>query len=370
MTRGADLLDEVEQAIRKYTIQSGDDEYRALTLYVAMSHAAMHLDFAPRLCLTSPVKRCGKSRTLEILSALCHAPLSSANASAAALYRSIPRDGGTRTIFIDEADTLFKPGLTSSRSEDLRNLLNSGFRRGDHTLRCDGPSNAVVEFNTFSPVVIAGIGGMPETVTDRAVNVRLRRKLEHEQISAYRLRIDEPELHALRDRLAAWVYEIGTAAADHRPTNLPLKDRAADVWEPLITIADMAHGTWPQRAREAAVSLQKAHEDQEVLTPGLELLNDIRTALRTLDGQQVSSTALTDALERVEGSRWEEEGISTRALARYLREFDIEPRRLKGGRVRGYDVRVLRSAMKRYLPTVPSDATESVKSVKRRRRTS
>lgn len=28
MTLGADLLDEVEQAIRKYTIQNGDDEYR------------------------------------------------------------------------------------------------------------------------------------------------------------------------------------------------------------------------------------------------------------------------------------------------------------------------------------------------------
>lgn len=368
MTLGADLLDEVEQMIRKYTIQSGDDEYRAMTLYVAMSHAAMHLDFAPRLCLTSPVKRCGKSRTLEILSALCHAPLSSANTSAAALYRSIPRDGGTRTIFIDEADTLFKPGLMSSRSEDLRNLLNSGFRRGDHTLRCDGPSNAVVEFDTFSPVVIAGIGGMPETVTDRAVNVRLRRKLEHEQISAYRLRIDEPVLHVLRDRLAAWVDEIGTAVAEHLPTELPLKDRAADVWEPLITIADMAGSAWPQRAREAAVSLQRAHEDQEVLTPGLELLNDIRTALSTLDGPQVGTAALTDALERVEGSRWEEEGINARALARYLDEFGIKPRRLKGGQARGYEVRALRSAMKRYLPTVPSGASESVKTVKRRRR--
>lgn len=368
MTKGADLLDEVEQSIRKYTIQSGDDEYRAMTLYVAMSHAAMHMDFAPRLCLTSPVKRCGKTRTMEVLSALCHAPLFSANTSAAALYRSIPRDGGTRTIFIDEADTLFMPGLKSSRSEDLRNLLNSGFRRGDRTLRCDGPSNAVVEFSTFSPVVIAGIGGMPETVTDRAVNVRLRRKMGREQVSAYRLRTDEPVLHALRDRVAAWVDEIGDEAANHRPTDLPLKDRAADVWEPLITIADMAGGAWPQRAREAAVSLQRAHEDQEVLTPGLELLNDIRTALRSHDGHQVGTVALTDALEHVEGSRWEEEGINARTLARYLDEFDIKPRRMKGGHARGYDVRALRSAMERYLPAVPSATPETVKSVKPRRR--
>lgn len=368
MTQGAQLLDEVEQTITKYTIQNGDDEYRAMTLYVAMSHAAMHLDFAPRLCLTSPVKRCGKSRTMEILSALCHAPLSSANASAAALYRSIPRDGGTRTIFIDEADTLFKPGLKSSRSEELRNLLNSGFRRGDRTLRCDGPSNAVVEFDTFSPVVLAGIGGMPETVTDRAVNVRLRRKMEHERVSAYRIRVDEPVLHALRDRLAAWVEGIGAAAADHRPSDLPLKDRAADVWEPLITIADLAGGEWPLRAREAAVSLQRAYEDQEVLTPGLELLNDIRTALTPHNGHQIATTTLTDALERVVGTRWEVEGISARTLARYLDEFDIKPRRLKGGQARGYDVKALRSAMERYLPADPSDAPGSVKSVKRRRR--
>jgi len=33
--------------------------------------------------------------------------------------------------------------------------------------------------------------------------------------------------------------------ADAEPV-MPLEDRAADVWEPLIAIADLAGGEWPE----------------------------------------------------------------------------------------------------------------------------
>ena len=36
---------------------------------------------------------------------------------------------------------------------------------------------------------------------------------------------------------------------------LGIEDRNADVWEPLLAIAEAAGGDWPQRAREAAIAL-------------------------------------------------------------------------------------------------------------------
>jgi hypothetical protein len=32
-----------------------------------------------------------------------------------------------------------------------------------------------------------------------------------------------------------------------------LNDRAGEIWEPLLALADLAGGAWPGRAREAAL---------------------------------------------------------------------------------------------------------------------
>jgi len=34
--------------------------------------------------------------------------------------------------------------------------------------------------------------------------------------------------------------------------DMPVEDRPADTWEPLIAVADLAGGDWPARARKAA----------------------------------------------------------------------------------------------------------------------
>jgi hypothetical protein len=41
---------------------------------------------------------------------------------------------------------------------------------------------------------------------------------------------------------------------------MPLEDRAADTWEPLIAIADLAGDGWPARARTAAVRTTKSSQ--------------------------------------------------------------------------------------------------------------
>ena len=50
---------------------------------------------------------------------------------------------------------------------------------------------------------LAGIGAMPDTITDRAVNITMRRRARGEKVAQFRSRRDGPILTALRDRLAA-----------------------------------------------------------------------------------------------------------------------------------------------------------------------
>jgi len=53
-----------------------------------------------------------------------------------------------------------------------------------------------------------------------------------------------------------------------------LHDRAADSWEPLLAIADRAGGSWPMRARLAAVALSS--EEDMPASAGIRLLADVR----------------------------------------------------------------------------------------------
>jgi hypothetical protein len=109
-----------------------------------------------------------------------------------------------------------------------------------------------------------------------------------------------------------------------------LNDRAADVWAPMLAIADAAGGEWPQRAREAAVRLSGG-EDTD--TKETMLLGDIRTAFATQESPQEPPRAASDALivflNSLEDRPWCEinrgRPLTKNGLARLLRPFHISP---------------------------------------------
>lgn len=345
---GAELLDEAYAVFRKYTVQQSEHAYTALAAYVAYTHAADCFDFAPRLVLTSPEKRSGKTRTLELVSLLAAEAVMTANASTAAVYRLIgeKKERGEKApaILIDEADTIFGTKVKAEQNEDLRGLLNAGFQRNGKTLRYDVNQQSVVEIDTFAPAVLAAIGKLPDTITDRAVNIRLRRRKPTEKVHDFRSRRDSPYLHGLAGRLTAWADDNADTLKNAMPDS-PLRDRAADLWEPLIAIADTAGGSWPQRVRDAAVYLvREAEEGDSESSEGLELLRDIRSALELLTSDFVPSTNLLRLLKNLEESRWVEVGLSTRRLSDLLRPYGIRPRqvtrrqstRLPNNRIQGH----------------------------------
>ncbi|RBM05177.1 hypothetical protein DEH69_28345, partial [Streptomyces sp. PT12] len=130
---------------------------------------------APRLAVVGPAKRCGKSRLLDVVTETVHSPLITVNASPAAIFRSIT-DDDPPTFLVDEADTLFGTAKAAERNEDLRGLLNAGHQRNRPTLRVTGPEHTPVAFPTFAMAALAGIGDLPDTIMDRSVVIRMRRR--------------------------------------------------------------------------------------------------------------------------------------------------------------------------------------------------
>ncbi len=165
-----------------------------------------------------------------------------------------------RTLIIDEADTIWGTKKTAEQNEDLRGLVNAGFERGRPTLRYNAALRAVEELETFGFVALAGIGALPDTITDRAVNLVVRRRKVGEKVEPYRSRRDGEPLGFLRDRLHAWVTDHLDDVEKADP-DMPIEDRAADVWESLVIVADLAGGDWPRVDSKLRRSTTKPAED-------------------------------------------------------------------------------------------------------------
>jgi Protein of unknown function (DUF3631) len=348
---GAPLLAELHAALCRYVVFPSAEAADAVCLWVAATHAQPAWEHAPRLAVVSPLKRCGKSRLVDIVAETSHAPLITVNATIAAVVRAI--GGDPPTLLVDEADTLWGSRKQADNNEDLRGLLNAGHQRNRPMLRWDITTKTLDRLDTFAMAMLASIGDLPDTIMDRAVVVRMRRRGPGEQVAPYRPRRDAPALHALRERLTAWARgHLGEL--EHTAPVMPLEDRAADTWEPLIATADLAGGEWPQRARTAAVALaaDAAEQDQDS-SLGLRMLVDLRTVFA--DEDQLDSKTALDRLCRLEESPWDDlrgKRLDARGLANLLRPYGIKPKVIRFGEAtpRGYERADFADAWRRYLP--------------------
>ena len=203
----------------------------------------------PILAIQSPEKRCGKTTLLGLLQHLMPKALTASNMTMAAIYRVI--EERRVSLVIDEADTFIK-----ADNPELVGILNSGHTRTSaFVVRTVGDNHETTTFSTWCAKVIALIGKLPPTLQDRSIVVQLERKRTRETVE--RRRADRTlDLVELCRKAARWV-------ADHRaeldvcdpvPPDT-LDDRAADNWRPLLAIAEVIGGNWPQHARTAARAL-------------------------------------------------------------------------------------------------------------------
>ncbi|WP_022883403.1 DUF3631 domain-containing protein [Glaciibacter superstes] len=367
---GAEVLDDIRKAIADYCVLPKSEDADAIALWTAVTHASGAFDFAPRLVIKSVEKRSGKTRVLEVVDGMSHEPIRLVNGSVSYLFRRVELAGDAPpTIFLDEADTLFGSPRQAEKNEDLRGLLNSGFQRGSSYGRVQGPTLQPKEFRTFAMVAIAGIGDMPDTIEDRAIVIRVKRRRHDESVKPFRSRDGQARLGALRVRLAEWLAPELEGLAEARP-ELPVIDRAADVWEPLAAVANLAGGEWPNRAWDAALKLTESQHGAEAESSfGGQLLADIRGVYTALNELRALPTAvLLHHLNALEESPWgglNGVGLDARSLSRRLRPYGVRPGsiRVETEVVRGYKFGDLQDAWGRYLdsPTTTATSTTSPK---------
>jgi len=361
---GASLLDEVHGFYCRFVAFPSEHAATACTLWVAHAHVMDAWESTPRLAFISPEPGSGKSRALEITELLVPRPVAAVNVTPAYLFRKVADPEGRPTILHDEVDTVFGPKVRRD-VEETRGLLNAGHRKGAVTGRCKvvGKTVETEEIEAYCAVALAGLGDLPDTVASRAVIVRMRRRAPHERVEAYRRRDHGPAGERLSDRLSEWARSKETKLSLARP-DLPegVEDRPADVWEPLIALADAAGGDWPEKAREAAIAFVTEAQDTPA-TMGVRLLGDIRDAFG--DADQMPTSSLLVVLNEMDEAPWGDlrgQPLDARKLARMLKPYEVSPCdiRVEGSVVKGYKRGSLWDAWQRYLsPISPKHATSA-----------
>jgi hypothetical protein len=343
---GAQLLDELHAALTRYVILPSAEAADAVVLWIAATHGVQAWQCAPRLDITSPVKRCGKSRLLDVIQATCHDPLLTVNISPAGLVHAISDD--PPTLLLDEADTVFGPKAGDTH-EDLRGIINAGHSRGRPYIRWDIKARELERCPTFSMAALAGIGSLPDTITDRAVVVKMRRRAPGEVVDRFRDRRDGEPLIELGERLGKWVRANLNELRYAEPV-MPVEDRAADTWEPLFSIADLAGQDWPARVHAAALTLTA--EDDTDTSLGARLLADLRDVFGDLDALH-GETILGD-LHKIGEAPWSDyfgRPLTQRDLAKLLKPYGVSSVDVKidGVNRKGYRREHLHDPWTRYL---------------------
>ncbi|MGP8200523.1 MAG: DUF3631 domain-containing protein [Limisphaerales bacterium] len=366
---GAALLNELQGVFRRFVVLpkwAGE----MLALWTLHTYAFQFRDVSTYLGLESPEKRCGKTTLLTVLSELVNRPVVAANISSPALFRVI--EEVRPTLLIDEADTFLQG------NDELRGILNSGYTRktayvvrvankaGQSNFPWAGETNGgdsaapvptrLVRFSCWCPKVMAAIGRLPDTLADRCIVIRMQRKTAAETCE----RLKNLDALPLRRQCARFAQDHAEAIAAARPP-LPsnMNDRAGDIWEPLLALADAAGGPWPDLARQAAEALTANAMESSPITS---LLIDILVQFINSGADRIFSRHLLVALNCSPDRPWSAirngREINELWLSQQLRPYGIRPKTIRQGDLtgKGYARDDMVEVFRRYIPSSEVEA--------------
>jgi hypothetical protein len=333
----------------------------ALALWIVHSRVIDASDRSPRLCVLSPTTQCGKGTVLAILAALVARPEPTVNAKASTLRDLINEERPTLLIGAARA--------RGGHKSELLDLIEQGYLRTGMALRRVG--NETVRMRVFGAVAIAAIGSLPPTLLERAILIRMKRCTPGERIEPFDP--SAPEVGELGRKCVRWTADH-RAALRHAQPAAPkgLDARQAEVWMPLLAIAEAAGGTCVENAAVAAIALSAAvGEDGKALN--VRLLSATRDVLDRHRCDRISSDELVEELNKQEGQPWADTSdarpLTQASLAAMLRPFEVFPKtlRIEGSPLRGYKLEWFADAFERYLPARDESGSQGATGATRRK---
>jgi len=296
---GHQVLDEAAAFVSRFAVFPSDAARDAVVLWAAHTHAVNAFGASPRLAVLSEGPASGKTRVLELTGMLSHDPVQEVDLTGPALVALT--DQRQPTVLLDETDTIFGTHGGSSHAA-LRSVLNAGYKQGATVTRRTGGTYG--RMRIYGPVAFGGLGILPGALLTRCVVIRMRPRRPEDLIESYYPRIHAPMGMAIGEAFGSWVTSVTLDLASAWPA-LPdgVQDRPAEIWEPLLAVADAAGGSWPDRARAACTELVLGNRTEPVLSPGERILADLLDVWRPSEDKLPTAEIIT-RLFALPGAPW------------------------------------------------------------------
>jgi hypothetical protein len=274
---GLQLLDDIASLFRRYLV-CGNDQLTVLALWSLYTWCFESFSIAPYLDIRSPEPQSGKTICLHLLESVCNHPELISGARARTLESRLTWDRTVReyeffrcsppfTFFIDDYQNILGP----SERQPLVALLNAGWDRASRYV------DRRHEICVFGPKAFAGNAPLPPSLASRCIPIVLRRPSPAEKYDWFRPWLIAEEADALAGRIQDWVKENSSGLkeveyGDINPFPQTLTPRQRDCAEPLLRIARMVGGHWPEKAFNAFTAIFQSSDQ----SPSTLMLSDLR----------------------------------------------------------------------------------------------
>ena len=346
------IVRELEEFIADYSGLPQSYYYLPVALWALATHCYRKFDAFGYLNFTSEAPGAGKTRCLEVLECICHAPKLRSKVTLAAMCALV--EAHRPTLLIDQAER-----LSQTEHNDLLACILSGYRAGlPVTVQY---KNEAMDREIYCPKAFALVGHMMDAARDRSIVIPMRpaRTRKRWRRSEARERGEEigKRCGALMEERS---HEIDDAIANF-PGLLLLLEREDEIWTPLFTMCDLF---CPERRTElertaADLCAAKRAEPKKVsrgagrvqteLRDGERLLYDL---LHLCVDHGIRTKAALEGLKRLNDAPWRNyagEGLTDMKIADLLRPYGVRSRQIKseGQNLRGYARADLAGAMER-----------------------
>jgi hypothetical protein len=376
--RGAELAHEARAFVRRFLHLPSDADLDTFVLWgiatnLVDSSKRLTLESFPLLYLGSDEPGSGKTRGVDMQDlVLCGNGKKVAMPTKASILGYIQRS--QHAILLDESDTLFGNG---SDSKHIRGIMLDSYTAGGviPTGNRSAPGG-VEEVDVHVPFLWAGIrkrlmsDPLLHALRTRTLCVTFRKPPETVRVEKFRRQVHLPQATMIRDALAKWGRLNASLAGELIPT-LPedIRDRDADLWEPLYVAALLLGGDWPERCERACRELSRgeageSEADAEPQTPLEWLLADMATVFAQRGNpDRLASREIVHGLLDLPSSPWrrwldsDPDNVAVtggKAIASTVAARGVTPGVMKvdGLPVRGYDRQTLLEAGMPDLPAV------------------
>ncbi len=339
---------EIKEVLKKFVDFRDENDADIIALWLMGTYCFPVFDAYPYLYLVG-VKRSGKTKTLLIIEKLAFNAIISSNISPAVLFRLV--EAKRPTLALDEGEQL----SDKTRKQELRELLNSGYKRGAPAYRTtkNKKGNFDIEaFEIYSPKAIANISGLDDVLEDRSITLTMVRTNNPDKGNTAVTEGSE-DWSYLRNLLYSFSLDYSEKIAKIYSSDSKvnaLLNRQNELWKPLLSIAKIIDTELPgtfENIRDEAI--RRAEETSSVDLDDFD--SAVLIALRELVGQQ-ETVELENKEIKDKASEYLEidqrQYFTSRGVGAALKRFGI-----RGRKVRGYcrykvKVSIVKDLLRRY----------------------